>query len=119
MTATAAGGAGAHRRARRGARYRVGDRVRVPGPAGGTGHGRYDGRRARAHRHDQGLVPREHGDSKEVTGNITTNLFLYFAVKTSGWCHSLICLSPHSWPRDATAYDGNGMAVAADSGRGL
>jgi hypothetical protein len=35
-------------------------------------------------------------DSKEVTGNITSNLFLYFAVKTGGWCHSLICLSPRS-----------------------
>jgi hypothetical protein len=35
-------------------------------------------------------------DSKEVTGNITTNLFLYFAVKTGSWCHSLICLGVRS-----------------------
>lgn len=35
-------------------------------------------------------------DSSAVTGNITSNLFLYFAVKTGGWCHSLICLSPRS-----------------------
>ena len=45
---------------------------------------------------DRELQWLQKNDSKAVTGNITTNLFLYFSVKTGSWCHSLICLGVRS-----------------------
>ena len=43
-------------------------------------------------RDDRELEYLQKHDSSAVTGNITTNLFLYFAVK----CHSVVCAATHS-----------------------